>query len=63
MSETTESRTGVVRKIGWTPLEDGGPVVFVATIEFPNGPPDLPFDVVWKQRPVVVSLQDGGVRE
>lgn len=47
---------GIVRMVRWRPLEEGGPVVFIATIEFPDGPPDLPLDVVWKERPVLVTL-------
>ena len=48
---------GIVSRVGWEKDEDGREV-FRAIIWFPNGPPDLPFNTVWDQRPVIVALAD-----
>ena len=48
---------GVVTRAGWEKDEETGKEVFRATIEYPNGPPYLPFDVIWERKPVDIVLR------
>lgn len=55
-----EKGQGIVLKVGWMQLPDDRSTRerFVAIIEFPEGPPDLPIDAVWKRRLVTVALAE-----
>lgn len=48
MSDT--EKFGIVRAIGWGEFD--GREGFRAIVEFPDGPPDLPFSVIWNAQPV-----------
>jgi len=45
---------GLVGKIGWEKNCDGDEV-FRVVIDFPHGPPPLPFSVVWDNKPVTIT--------
>lgn len=47
---------GIVRRIGWEKDEETGLPVFRAIVEYPNGPPSLPFAVVWGKIPVEIVV-------
>jgi hypothetical protein len=47
------NKAGKVILTGWEPTENGGEI-FVTKVHFPDGPPDLPFSVIWEAAPVTV---------
>ena len=42
---------GVIRRFGWD-RDESGKLVFRAVVDYPDGPPDLPFAVIWHSLPV-----------
>lgn len=50
------TNTGIVRSVGWVDVE--GERRFQAVVEFPEGPPDLPFNVVWDMRRIRIVVDE-----
>ncbi len=53
---TYREGTGRVVFAGWLEDDGTGTSGFRVVIEFPNGPPDLPFSTVWEQTPVRLTV-------
>lgn len=53
LSDRCPPQCAVIERIGWD--DDGR---FTATLVFPNGPPDIPFLIVWRQLPVRIVPDD-----
>lgn len=53
---TIPAGTALVTSAGWETDPEDGQEVFVLRLEFSNGPPDLPLNVVWNAIPVKVQL-------
>lgn len=56
--ETEQEPTGIVRFVGWreADTEAGAPKRFMVEIEFPNGPPFLPFAAIWDEWPATLTV-------
>jgi len=53
-----EVTRGRVTRMGWKKYKSGDR--FQAVIEFPDGPPHWPLDVVWKAKPILLAIEAEG---
>ena len=58
MSDNPQYEKGDARavQVGVIELKDGR-IIRGALLDFPAGPPDLPFRVVWDSTPLIISIK------